>query len=520
MKKVYLFFVILCPVMLHAGGAPDDEGSEKIAEDSAREAESSRQRGVLFFSDESESEFSGAISKAFFFALEQKAGPILVSGCLFNAFLRASKEIDAKYAAGSLKDNPFVELVTKTPQLLQNAKDPADTTKIISDFFASGDIVARINLSVKKKQYQEIWQAMLLNRMINFDDWLVFEVDSSRLLYLLIPYDYIGKIASELVRDKSSIAKNIPKISWLLGFKLYTMLLVPTAELKLLPEKACSVGLYNASLLTFLDNIFITQQEYYQQKKTDMSPAWTLYLTGHGYPGRTVAGINLREFSRMLDFLEKNIATKLFVYDSCFAAGQNAEEIYRDLLRVGSKKIYLYPLVTAALTDASTSVSFPNFFGEHGKLIIMEKKLVPQYDLDFADFLNRALSSEVPLDFSHIVAPVIPLAERSGLHGPSKTAAQVRLPGLPWFSVVDAQNRVVSFGPVLATAYEGKKLDVLKFFMQQQEISPQKRARPAPFAILLYTTNIPFEVDLHKMFTIPQTFAAITQLICFMPAAR
>lgn len=527
-SKLFALIVFLSSHCLFSGGIQEEEIKEN--EEALEELfGKKRDRGLLFLSDETEIEFNGVISKALFFAIEQKAGPILVSGCLFNSFLQTSKDVDTRYATGALKDNPFAELVTKASHALQHEKDNSRLPKIMNEVLSEGGLATKIASAIVEKAYPEVWQAILLNRSINFEDWLVFEVDASRLLYLLIPYDYIWRLAPELLRDKSYVVKNIAKISWLLGFKLYNMNMISNKELPNLTKKACNPGLYDASLLTLLDNIFITQQEYFQNKKAETSPIWTLYLTGHGTPRATVAGIALREFSKMLDFFEKSIITKLFVYDSCFAAGQNAEEIYRDLLREGSKKLYQYPLVTAALTDASTSVSFPNFFDRNGQLLVKDRKLFPAYDLDFADFMNRALTTQTPLDFAYIVAPVIPLAESSKLYGSAKTAAQIRLPGMPWFSVIDAQNRVVSISTLLAAAYEGKSLDILKFFTQQMELAPQSLSKkmkekkaavapssrkpsarhrsdlePEPFAILLYTTHIPLMIDIHEMMTVPQ----------------
>jgi hypothetical protein len=81
------------------------------------------------------------------------------------------------------------------------------------------------------------------------------------------------------------------------------------------------------NFLTLFKNLFPRSAEV----------SWVIYLLGHGTYGQVIAELSINaspgkksEFQQLLDILEKRIHTKLFVYQSCFAAGFNAEKVYRE----------------------------------------------------------------------------------------------------------------------------------------------------------------------------------------------
>ena len=97
---------------------------------------------------------------------------------------------------------------------------------------------------------------------------------------------------------------------------------------------------------------------------------WIIYLSGHGHPQAAkqtahIAGMSLDDFSEFLQFLNKNMRTKLLVYSSCYAGGVHAVEPYKNM------RLH-YPAIVVALTDAPIygfgffeGVKLPPYSAEH-----------------------------------------------------------------------------------------------------------------------------------------------------------
>lgn len=91
----------------------------------------------------------------------------------------------------------------------------------------------------------------------------------------------------------------------------------------------------------------------------DKSVKWSFYATGHGFhkddqqSQSGVVGMTLQSFKKVLKFLNDCISTKLFVYSSCFGAGQHAVIPYQDDNR---DTLLSYPVIIVSLTDAPAYV--------------------------------------------------------------------------------------------------------------------------------------------------------------------
>ncbi len=68
----------------------------------------------------------------------------------------------------------------------------------------------------------------------------------------------------------------------------------------------------------------------------------------------------------------------------------------------------------------------------------------------------------------------------------SETTPQIKLPGLDWFSVINADKNIVQIGSILASKRGNRPLDIVKFF------------RNEPRILLLYAPNIPFELIINS----------------------
>ncbi len=97
-------------------------------------------------------------------------------------------------------------------------------------------------------------------------------------------------------------------------------------------------------------------------------------------------------------------------------------------------------------------------------------------------FFNTALSDQI-LDYPTLINYLVP--KNINPQQVRTRLAQIKLPGLPWFSSLD--DRVISIGSVLASTRKNP-LDLLSYFKAQTHYHNSENL----LAVLLYTSQIPF----------------------------
>lgn len=149
----------------------------------------------------------------------------------------------------------------------------------------------------------------------------------------------------------------------------------------------------------------------------DKNIHWTFYVTGHGYHKDAenrqarVAGVTLQSFHELLVFFDKECSTKLFVYNSCYGAGQHAvipyEDEYGDLL-------LSYPVILVSLTDAPVYVfgapsglKLPPYNSSNMLTSADEhkQKLQPFFLQDFNKFCLLARENRFDADLVKTISP-------------------------------------------------------------------------------------------------------------------
>ncbi|MCX5924698.1 MAG: ankyrin repeat domain-containing protein [Candidatus Dependentiae bacterium] len=235
---------------------------------------------------------------------------------------------------------------------------------------------------------------------------------------------------------------------------------------------------------------------------------WVIYLIGHGDYGKSIAGLSINgeksEFKQLLDVLDKKIKTKLFVYNSCYAAGFNANQVYGELKYISdmgaqsqqpilaharpTQNIHTYPftIVTAATTDAVTATRLPEI-----RYIYPDRKDTfgilssnTRYDL----FIHE--TQKEPINYPVALGYLFPL-----ITGPARfneeitSIPQIRPANSPaWFPLVDYDKAVIRIGNVMA------KTRVLPLKIKLYTNAYGNKHDPK--AILLATENVPFPIEI------------------------
>lgn len=348
------------------------------------------------------------------------------------------------------------------------------------------------------------------------ENWIIKKVGDQP-LYLLLPRPYLAangiseaQINEQCVGPLSLVER---KLGLLVNHMETTNLTAISASL----AEADTRNYFTSALFNSVTKkslIFCTSRDYAtgrMSEDTNKPPIWSISMLGHGKYGEEIAGLRIRDFGNVLDFLEKNITTELLIYASCYSAGANMRTIYGDL-KAGTSKTYSFAIICDALTDAPTAGQSVRF--KH------------------ADFFKEIARPVLKLNYKKIVQSVIPLVPggknvfantedpRTELHW--ATTAQIRLPGLEWFSIMGEATGIVQLGEALAAARSDRpKLNVTKFFKTDPRVI-LLRATEIPFELVINATNLQAIVSMipgdarHKLKKITSNLPNEKILDCFM----
>ncbi len=293
------------------------------------------------------------------------------------------------------------------------------------------------------------------------EEWIIKKIDTSLTLFLPIIY----------LRSIGIHGKGIDELS--LGLRVNHL---PNTTLEKIiqhqPEKLSA-----DSFIPLLDKIFCSRSDY-TNKNAPALPKWSFYMFGHGLKGESIVGLKLDEFKKVLDFFENNLNTQVLAYSSCYGAGTNSEIIYNDTIST-VQKIFSFPIITQALTDATVASGAPDLkFDEKNNPYL---RVITNLKA-FFEQISQAYEIKQFQDAINNIFPVIP----EGIYAYRwDNAAQIRLPGLHWFTPVASNKDIASLGSILTKNRNiHKPLSLATYFKSE------------PKALLLNTIDIPFELIL------------------------
>jgi hypothetical protein len=398
--------------------------------------ELSKKRGLLIFLDEKERDSRGAIGGALETALYQEAGPIIVSTSLLCTLF--DERIKNQKSNEVLVDE-VTQIGFKNPSWEQNDRI----------------VCSRVSFQPER--------------------WVIKKISES--LILLLPKGYLELININIDRVLKPIEskQELLDIELELGFKVNHMETIDNIE----HIKRSDAAINSDYLIKSLEDIFCKKYDY---KDRNISiPEWCIFMQGHGRPRYDkeyfyqyrIVGLSLHGFQNLLAFFESKINIRLLVVLTCFAAGINSIEIYGEM-KSATQKYYSFPIVIQGLDDMITTSANPSVDYKAWKV---DKTLKLITYRDFASFLKKAALLES--DYREIIRPISDEVPDN--------IAQIKLPGIEWFSIKEIDKKVVSIGSILATTRNPQKpLNVCTYFKKDPEV------------ILLYTDDIPFELQFEE----------------------
>ncbi len=408
-------------------------------------------RGVLIFLDDSENGVIGGISSDLIAAIYQEAGPIIAS---------------ASVLVNIRGDNVPPEF--QDPKSLVEAYNKLEAA--ILKATSASEISAAKRAQIDFENNVNAILGMGAFNANTANNWIIKEIIPE--LYLLLPKKYLQKEGLDIAEVSNYMPQGgITPMEQKLGLKVNHM---PTAQVNDI-KKPIVVFDTADYFVGALGNTFVTAKEY-SASSNNFIPFWGIYIKGHGSLNHTIVRLKLDDFKGFLNFLETKILTRILTYSSCYAAGVNAEYIYKDTER-GVIKTYSFPIITMALLDAITAGPAPMFTVRQGTPVLVRL-------LNFASFFEK-MTQPFLQDYHDLIATIDPSKYLLKNYLIPSTP-QIKLPGLPWFSVLDSGNKTVAIGSILAKA-RTEPLDINSFFKKQGK-------KGEPLALLLYTHVVPFEL--------------------------
>ena len=414
----------------------------------------------------------GALSSTLIEALKQKKSPILVSTSLLkNVLIR--KKIFYDFAT---KDSNYLENTYDKLRAFKNLDIQKLAKAIFSKMYAViNDVNKRIARGMDAEFINSYYEndtdpainpndpykyVQLFNSFpksyITFDEkeWVIKEINQQ--ICLVVPLNYLLSFT-----DNSDLKT---------GLKLSNMKTI-SADDVIASKDYSQKELENTFMNAVENSIFVTNKEYYANNVALADrPQWSIYLQGHGSSiSKIIASLSIQSLRAFLAFLDTNIITRLVMFHSCFAGGENLELLYQDLDRPDLKKTFSYIIVSTATSESSVvtvthSLSFPPRLYE-ADINKTAKKFNQEEAIHFKTFFDQ-LKKDPPLDFLGIIENVMRF--RSPSSGKSLLRfyqiPSIKFPGLEWSNVVSIPDQIVQISDTLARTHGPDVLDIATFF--------------------------------------------------------
>lgn len=283
-----------------------------------------------------------------------------------------------------------------------------------------------------------------------FKKWIIKEVN--RDLYLMLPLSHIAALGIDAAKvDSQSDA--VTDVELTLGLKVNHMRTLSVETIAREPFIPTPDASYFVEALE-KGKLFCARTDYQNKPQ----PLWTWYITGHGAMNNSIVRLRLPAFKKMLDTTAQLINMRLLMYVSCYAAGTNQELIYRNEKSL-LPTIYPFALATQSIADTRIFFDSDRF--------------------KFDEFIKLPHLPDIP--YKEIIGTLFHITPDSNYIG---SIAQIKLPGLEWFSPLADRKDVANIGGVMAQS-RTKPLDMQKYF------------KGNPKALLIETNSVPFKIILN-----------------------
>jgi len=458
---------------------------------------------ILTFLDDSEQSMQ-ALTQFLLYALNQKAGPILVSTSLFLSIQKAPSLLSVanqKANAPMIHFNNYLQKIRKKISELIDKKFDAQqiSAELNKELSYASNTYPGNTGSIAPLVFKTIYEDNF-----HWNDWIVKSVDSSKNLLLFIPKNYKNKnyaldMAEYKPSSKLPLAAPLTETEYKIGLKIDHMETVTEEQSRTLQATKFDNADYFVTSLWPRRNIkdanssdiFVSRAEYTRAKQYK-TPRWAIFMCGHGWPNKLISFLSIQSFSDVLDFLETKINTSLLAYHSCFSSGTNTKLIYDDIKKQ-SAKTFSFAIAMHGVTDtpqrATVGFILPGDQEIDTRMIDMENKnLALTGDSDYKSFIDNVTT----MNFSNLAQAILPILKlESGFIVP-----QIRLAGKEWFNIEDVQNNIALIGNTFAKTC--KIIDLNKYFAR---VDPNTKKSRIPKFYFLYAPIIPCELKLPAGFS-------------------
>jgi hypothetical protein len=490
-----MFFIIRLLLLIVIVFLPSIRAMEKkdqIEKDQAdiydtTRTNSTNYKGLLIFLDESELEIKKdsvstikAASKNLFAAMHQKPScPIVASASLLKTIFWAwKKKKFSQYEDSQENDEEYYQLHEEA--LIEFYQDNENKKKIPGKYAVE---------QIKNDRF-----LYLKASKINPNEWTIKEITTD--LYLLLSIKYLNEAKINEIDFIDNIADNkVTKTELALGLKcnhmktttIENILQQPKTNYKkadyfitaLFEEEEKDVININKTIRkikTTKSKLFCSLSDYLsynrkQQEKKQLieEPVWSIFMNGHGELRLSIVGITLKDFDQFLSILKiRFINTRLLLYRSCYAAGINAEKIYKSEASL-MQKIYPFTIIALGLNDTATS-------GNKTCIQSRDNKLEFYTEAKYSNFIN--IINEKQYKEHNRIRDAIETFFSKALQLQNKP--QIKKAGFEFFiPYVSNNKKIISIGSILAKTH-----------------SPDTpfRIKDDAIVVLLYAREIPFEI--------------------------
>lgn len=402
------------------------------------------QRVALIFLDNSETK-NDPITIHLLEAIKHKACPLIVS-----------ESVLANLFSGYTKKEKYIQ----------------ENTQELVEFFNK-----EFDKNSEKMNQEDVKKCLtigLIASEFNPQEWIIKKtINGDHTYYILIPNSYLLTIDKNINLKKDTLfdpqIKELSNIETQLGLKINHLLDSSLSEITAVNESKIGTLEEADPFPSTLAQIFCTRSEYLKIKAPTRA-LWSFYIIGHGKYKQSIVSLDPYDFLWMLRVLDRDIHTQALIYISCYGAGATTYNIYQNS-NSPLQNTYPFVLITSAPTDATVALDL------NLKVVAKNNRMTLETSTNFTELISKL--TQDPADYEGAIKN-IPLVK-------AQSSPQIKLPGIPWFSVMGNRQEIVSIGSNLAKTRD-KELDITP-------TSPHGLAEQK--TLLLYAADIPFPLKIN-----------------------
>lgn len=292
-------------------------------------------------------------------ALMHATAPILVSTTVWQHFVERKQEFIFRASQKETKEHYLLhhhttvleKLAYWTTVFRQTSATTAEMKQLVIQQMAdevADDVAILKERNLIQKNLDEDLLFSFFSHLCSIDQWSCYRVNDY--YCLLVPQKYTERMISEhasmpykgyTTREVALGLKidHLEHIENALDFSVLTFQLQPRKEY---------------DFLHALQELFINKKDIVAMK---LSYAWNIFFTGHGGNSSLsfiaqkfdiIGELSVDEFRKFLIFMNESITTSIFIYTTCFGAGQHLQEPY---IVDGKPLCFNYPIIINNITD-------------------------------------------------------------------------------------------------------------------------------------------------------------------------